>query len=554
MSWKREKQESLTQYVARREQQYLEAQKHGVQLPSLAKGFLLLEGAGLSQQSQANLRTLCSGQLLEPDVMRALRTLDVSSEKEARTYMAEESLGDEVESITSSTAAEIVAELEGLDLDESEAAEVFAVLDKQKKSWSANHYFKQALRKDRSGGLAARAAAGNAPASPAAPAHPGGAPRRKARLSIAELKLVSKCANCGKKGHWHAECREPKRPRPQQQQQQQQQTQSHWAETADNNNLALSTYYVYQGQCGSSEHSWSAAEETATSTFFAGTLGEAMVDCGAGQDLIGLRALQAHSKILKGMGLQPARLTKAPKVASGIGGRAQGLYVVLMPILFDADAVPSFLEVTVLDENVPFLLSAGFLTFLQAQIDMDKNVLHLGKLGCTVAMRRTSGGHCLVDVTKMPHTLPLLIPADELAVTLEIAPDAMMCKKGAQNEVTTVSRSNKPLSTLFTGMIKLLRRGLERKASREHSYNAAATFSQASQVIAPTYPRSARAAHAHQYANSISALAAAMAPRHCGMAIALLCHLLANRASTLARQGLCGEPGRGAIPVSSSSS
>eukprot|EP00971_Amphidinium_carterae_P308931 6138631-Amphidinium_carterae.1 len=116
MSWKREKQESLTQYVARREQQYLEAQKHGAQLPSLAKGFPLLEGAGLSQQSQANLRTLCSGQLLEPDVMRALRTLDVSSEKEARTYMAEESPGDEVESITSSTAAEIVAELEGLDL------------------------------------------------------------------------------------------------------------------------------------------------------------------------------------------------------------------------------------------------------------------------------------------------------------------------------------------------------------------------------------------------------------------------------------------------------
>eukprot|EP00971_Amphidinium_carterae_P348382 6490458-Amphidinium_carterae.1 len=553
MSWKREKQESLTQYVARREQQYLEAQKHGVQLPSLAKGFLLLEGAGLSQQSQANLRTLCSGQLLEPDVMRALRTLDVSAtEKEARTYMAEESLGDEVESITSSAAAEIVAELEGLDLDESEAAEVFAVLDKQKKSWSANRYFKQALKKDRSGGLAARAAAGNGPASSGAPAPPGGAPRRKARLSIAELKLVSKCANCGKKGHWHAECREPKRPRPQQQQQQPQQTQSHWAETADNN-PAPSTYYVYQGQCGSSEHTWSAADERVTSTFFAGIPGEAMVDCGAGQDLIGLRALQAHSKILKGMGLQPVRLGKTPKVASGIGGRAEGLYVVLMPILFDTDAVPGFLEVTVLDENVPFLLSAGFLTFLQAQIDMDKNVLHLGKLGCTVAMRRTSGGHCLVDVTKMPHTFPLLIP-DELAVTLEIAPDAMMCKKGAQNEVTSACRSSKPLSTLFTGMIKLLRRGLQRKASRRHSCNAAATFSQASQVIAPTYSRSARAAHAHQYDNSISALAAAMAPRHCGMAIALLCNLLADRASTLAGKGICGEPGRGAIPVSSSSS
>eukprot|EP00971_Amphidinium_carterae_P299399 5948903-Amphidinium_carterae.1 len=87
MNWKRDKHENLTQFVARREQQCLEAQKHGVLLPPLVKGFLLVEGAGLSQQSQANLRTLCGGQLHEQQVTKALRTLDVAAaEKEHRTF------------------------------------------------------------------------------------------------------------------------------------------------------------------------------------------------------------------------------------------------------------------------------------------------------------------------------------------------------------------------------------------------------------------------------------------------------------------------------------
>eukprot|EP00971_Amphidinium_carterae_P130616 2587680-Amphidinium_carterae.1 len=148
MSWKREKHESLTQYVARREQQCLEAQKHNVVLPSLVKGFLLLEGAGLSLQSQANLRTLCGGQLQEEQVTRALRTLDVSTgdkDHRATAFVSDDvfAAGDGEESTTSSTmAAEILAELETMDLDEAEAAEVFAALERERqaprKSWSAN--------------------------------------------------------------------------------------------------------------------------------------------------------------------------------------------------------------------------------------------------------------------------------------------------------------------------------------------------------------------------------------------------------------------------------
>eukprot|EP00971_Amphidinium_carterae_P328825 6460902-Amphidinium_carterae.1 len=168
--------------------------------------------------SEARCSSPTARQLQEAQVARALRTLDISTtEKEQRTFVADDLEPDD-ESVASSAAmAEILAELEGLDLDEAEAAEVFAALDRdrqqQKNSWSANKFFKQALRKDgkdRSGGLATRAAASSSASGTGSSTTNSGPPQRRKRLSIAELKLVSKCANCSKKGNWHAECKEPK--------------------------------------------------------------------------------------------------------------------------------------------------------------------------------------------------------------------------------------------------------------------------------------------------------------------------------------------------------
>ena len=44
-----------------------------------------------------------------------------------------------------------------------------------------------------------------------------GSPRPKAgrrKISIDELKKTTKCANCGEKGHWKKECKNPYRPKP----------------------------------------------------------------------------------------------------------------------------------------------------------------------------------------------------------------------------------------------------------------------------------------------------------------------------------------------------
>ena len=36
---------------------------------------------------------------------------------------------------------------------------------------------------------------------------------RKSRLTVDELKLVTRCGKCGQKGHWHKECPNPEKPR-----------------------------------------------------------------------------------------------------------------------------------------------------------------------------------------------------------------------------------------------------------------------------------------------------------------------------------------------------
>eukprot|EP00959_Pyramimonas_sp_CCMP1952_P027930 586031-Pyramimonas_sp.AAC.1 len=59
----RDHKESLTQYVARRDLQFQEAEGNDLWLSEKLKGLMLEEGAGLSAQGQQNMRTLTQGSL-----------------------------------------------------------------------------------------------------------------------------------------------------------------------------------------------------------------------------------------------------------------------------------------------------------------------------------------------------------------------------------------------------------------------------------------------------------------------------------------------------------
>eukprot|EP00971_Amphidinium_carterae_P150114 2975668-Amphidinium_carterae.1 len=224
MAWKRDRAETLTQYTLRREMQCREIERHGVVLPETVKGYLLLQGASLTAQSQANLRTLTSGQLLGTEVAKAMRTMDTTNTAMEQTSAGKTLLLDEdeedAESWTSSLEAAVYAEVCELDLDEQEAEHVWAAVEHareqskpKKRTWMDNKKFKTAIRRDRSGVLGMLRGAGasggssgpgtQAGSTNAAPERRG-QPQRK-RMTITELKLVSRCAHCGQRGHWKAE-------------------------------------------------------------------------------------------------------------------------------------------------------------------------------------------------------------------------------------------------------------------------------------------------------------------------------------------------------------
>ena len=73
--------ESLVQFVSRRELQFHKARGHGFLIPDDARGLMLEEGAALSAQGRQNLRALTGGSTQWDLVARALRNLDAQEER-----------------------------------------------------------------------------------------------------------------------------------------------------------------------------------------------------------------------------------------------------------------------------------------------------------------------------------------------------------------------------------------------------------------------------------------------------------------------------------------
>eukprot|EP00971_Amphidinium_carterae_P352622 6492679-Amphidinium_carterae.1 len=470
MAWKRDRAETLTQYTMRRDMQCREIERHGVVLPETVKGYLLLQGAALTAQSQANLRTLTSGQLLGSEVSRALRTMDTTNTvlepaAASKTLLLDEE--EDAESWTSSLEEAVYAEVSQLDLDEAEAEQVWAAVEQareqakpKRRTWMDNKKFKTAIRRDRSGVLGMLRSAGAAGAQgstgQATTSNPpidrdrrGQNPQRK-RMTITELKLVSRCANCGQRGHWKAECTNPYKPKerstnlvqPQQPQQPRQE----------------STAFVYaadEQRQGSGLVMWSSWAEEKGKAWLHGVLSStstkrqrdsqapsmslltlptacAIVDSAAGQDLMGLPTYKRLCQHWEQMGVQPIRLDRTPRAASGVGGKATPLFQSLIPIVF-AGAQPGFLEVTIVDADLPHLLSVGFLTHMKAVIDLERNVLSLGRENIEIQMERSPGGHCYVDIAAWTGEPPILMP-EGAAKHYGVPQDALLMKPVAKEE------------------------------------------------------------------------------------------------------------------------
>ena len=422
----RRRDETLAQFAVRRLQDFSIATSHGINMPKDFQASLLKEGAGLSDQNVQNLTSLLHGQDSDPnEVARCLGLLDVSRGDrvtglvlpdedyfQTETFVAEENDVEESEDdITSDDEKHILFELEKLELGEEQALEVYMALDSthRRRTWKQSKQFKQEARKDR--GHFSKNLNGSTPQQGALGGPPGVKPTGtkpfRRRLNREQLKKVTKCRLCSKKGHWAEDCPLNKN-KP--------------------NNMQAFVFFSgdHDGQQGLSRgahhlasfltiaevnnvlvqvlgEKWGQSEKMMGSVVYLTiTSGQAIIDPGAAQDLIGRPAYEKLKEHLASHGLRPVvqQDSGGLRNPSGIGGSAKALFKALVPVSFGQR--PGLLEMTVIDADIPPLVSVGFLDFLETSLNLPKNKIVFEKLGVTMPIFKLPSGHRTIELCDWP--------------------------------------------------------------------------------------------------------------------------------------------------------
>ena len=398
----RRKDETFSQYAVRRLRDFSQASTYGVVIPSEFKATMLREGAGLSDQNHQNLSAILQGNDQCPDIMaKALGKLDVrpdrisafaTSEEMPETesyasYEQEEDNGDG-DSESSVDQDTLLAELEPLDLTEDQVTQIYAVLDqkhdrRKKRTWKQNKEFKAQLKRNRGSFTKGE--------DEARSSKPTGQSGSRSKLNKEQLKKITRCRLCLRKGHWAEDCtadgkKHDKKPPP-----------SAFSYASSEGMTSHSAFsFISLGALRRLVRQVQGDESKVPWSFLQIPTGEAILDIGATQDLIGDEALRAFENLLEALGLKCIEVDAPMTVPSGIGGIAKALRVVLVPV--SPGGHPGVLEMTVLQGSIPPLLSVGFLEFLEASIDLPKNKIELGKLGCALPMKKLHTGHRTIQL------------------------------------------------------------------------------------------------------------------------------------------------------------
>ena len=415
----RRRDETLAQFAVRRQRDFTQASQHGVVIPDVFKATLLREGAGLNEQNQQNLSALLQGQEDDPQaVARALGRLDVRSdritgfaEEVGKDEVHESFLGDFPDEEESLDDEEIVQELESLDLTEDQVTEIFAVIDQKRRrprSWKENKEFKAELKKDRGAFVK-----GGPPWSGPSRDRKGEGPRPgRSGMNREQLKKISRCRICMKKGHWAEDCEVNKAKKP---------VTAFAYSSASPPGMTSAFSFITLRSLREAVQTVQSPDDHGSWSFLTLPSGAGILDTGATQDLIGEVALRSISSHLKFLGLKPVYVDATTSIPTGIGGAAKVKGVVLLPI--SPGGFPGVLEMTILEGGIPPLLSVGFLEFLESSIDLTRNVVTMSKLGIELPLNRLSSGHRTMELFDWKTNMDFPVP-DELSTKYQLEPGA----------------------------------------------------------------------------------------------------------------------------------
>ena len=126
--------------------------------------------------------------------------------------------------------------------------------------------------------------------------------------------------------------------------------------------------------------------------------GETIIDPGASQDLVGLRSFEKLQAKLKENGLKTIKLQETPSKASGVGGAAMTLFMALAPCILGGQ--PGVIKLTVVEDDIPQLLSIGLLEHGHAVIDTKEDKIHFKRFDTMAKMWRLPSGHRTLAVAE----------------------------------------------------------------------------------------------------------------------------------------------------------
>ena len=227
---KRQKQETARQFLARWEIGERKVKEHKVDLPSVYRGFLLINALGLTENDTKALLNYTHGSIEPNEIRTWLRKHETklqasqlgaeaqgpkaktsaSATSSSQAHLVEEATGgkneaedgeiEELETLLADLAASGEEEFDDEigPLEEAETAEILSVMlkERKKKTFVQSNQIKK--ERELSRGYGARSSTGHA-----GPMKPG-----VYKLSISELKKRTRCRGCGKLGHWRRECPE----------------------------------------------------------------------------------------------------------------------------------------------------------------------------------------------------------------------------------------------------------------------------------------------------------------------------------------------------------
>ena len=232
---------------------------------------------------------------------------------------------------------------------------------------------------------------------------PAGSKPFRRRLNRDQLKKVTKCRLCSKKGHWAEDCPLNKNKT--------NNVQAFVFLSEDGYDRCqgdqLASFLSFAEVNGVLEQVlgplWNKHGGSAgPAVYITLTSGQAIIDPGAAQDLIGKPAYDRLKEHLASCGLQPVAQQNSGNLRnpSGIGGSAKALFKSLVPVSFGQK--PGLLEMTVIDADIPPLVSVGFLDFLGTSLNFPKNKIVFEKLGITMPISKLPSGHRTIELCDWP--------------------------------------------------------------------------------------------------------------------------------------------------------